>query len=131
MKLTVTVGDNGVTLNSELLKKQGCDYNETATILGLHAHKMLIHDELRGDILEREPQLAEFIVEDLTKIEFALQRAWGFPQSMAYHRFWETPKCTCPKMDNEEQYATKQFIIMANCPLHGDNTGFRSTMESQ
>lgn len=131
MTYSVTIDENTITLNDNLIEKQEVTVEEIGNILGLHARKMILYSMLECTENEWTDNEIEDTVSDLTKLEFALQRAWGFPQSMAYHRFWQTPRCKCPTMDNEERYGTKQFIIMASCPLHGDNTGFRSTLESQ
>ncbi len=56
---------------------------------------------------------------DLQEIEFHLQELWGFPLNANYHRFWDYPKCKCPKKDNQDAYPNYQ-IINLNCPLHGE-----------
>jgi len=58
-----------------------------------------------------------------TKIQYDLQTVWGFPRSRDYHRFWEVPKCTCPKLDNEDAYGTAMYYINKECPVHGDQAG--------
>lgn len=57
-----------------------------------------------------------------TFLEYELQRLWKFPEDARYHRFWERPKCTCPKMDNMDSYPY-MFYINGNCPLHGRKDG--------
>ena len=59
------------------------------------------------------------LAQELRGIEFKLQELWGFPQDGNFHRFWEAPKCKCPKMDNKDRYPHRQ-IISSKCPLHGD-----------
>ena len=117
-----------VTLNQALLEKQGITPEGEELIQELHGRKIAVYKTIEAT---DDPAELEALADLITQIEFALQRAWGFPQSIAYHRFWETPKCSCPQMDNEECYGTKQFIIATNCRLHGDNTGFLSFTESQ
>jgi hypothetical protein len=55
----------------------------------------------------------------LTQLEFKLQELWGFSQDAKFHRFWDTPKCKCAKIDNEDAYPTGYYSISGNCPLHG------------
>lgn len=117
-----------IILNEKLLEKQGIDEEGKALIIELHKTKDSIFKEIEAT---DKPDVLEFLAGQVTHVEFALQRAWGFPQSASYHRFWNTPKCSCPQMDNEERYGTKQFIITTSCRLHGDNTGFISFMETQ
>jgi len=115
-------------LNQALLEKQGITAEGEELIRELHGRKVGAYSQIEKTT---DPTDLEALADLVTHIEFALQRAWGFPQSIAFHRFWETPKCTCPNLDNEERYGTKQFIIASDCPLHGDNTGFLSFSESQ
>ena len=120
---------NTVTLNQALLEKQDITPEGEELIQELHGRKIVVYETIEAT---DDPTELEILADLITQIEFALQRAWGFPQSVAYHRFWKTPKCSCPQMDNEERYGrTKQFIIASSCRLHGDNTGFLSFMESQ
>ena len=123
-----TTQSNTVILNQALLEKQGITPEGEELIQELHGRKVAAYETIMAT---DDPNELEMLTDLITQIEFALQRAWGFPQSVAYHRFWETPKCSCPQMDNEERYGTKQFIIALDCRLHGDNTGFLSFMESQ
>jgi len=117
-----------IILNEALLEKQGITEEGEALIRQLHIAKNRVFEEIEQT---DSPVLLEELVDIVTSLEFSLQRAWGFPQSTAFHRFWTMPKCTCPKMDNEDRYGTKQFVIAARCPLHGNKTGFKSFMESQ
>jgi len=55
----------------------------------------------------------------LEEIEFNLQELWGFEKNKNYHRFWERPYCTCPKMDNDDAYPYGLYVISSSCILHG------------
>lgn len=55
----------------------------------------------------------------LTNIEFNMQTLYGEDEDILYHKFWQTPKCTCPKINNIEIYPSKNFIIDDKCPIHG------------
>jgi len=54
----------------------------------------------------------------LTDIEYNMQLLYGEKENIAYHRFWETPKCTCPKVDNLEIYPSNNPIFNSKCPIH-------------
>ena len=54
----------------------------------------------------------------LTDIEYNMQLLYGEKENIAYHRFWETPKCTCPKIDNLEIYPSNNPIFDSKCPIH-------------
>jgi len=54
----------------------------------------------------------------LTDIEFNMQLLYGEDEDIIFHRFWETPKCTCPKIDNLENFPSETPIFDVNCPIH-------------
>ena len=53
-----------------------------------------------------------------TANEFYLQNLWGFEENIDFHKFWEAPKCTCPKLDNNDQYPTGYYSYNQSCPIH-------------
>ena len=55
------------------------------------------------------------------ELQFRQQALWGFPQNENFHRWFDVPKCECPKMDNMENLGTKYRITVGNCPIHGTN----------
>jgi hypothetical protein len=55
----------------------------------------------------------------ITDIEFTLQELWNFEKNINFHKFWETPKCRCAKMDNDDNYPYGYYSISGGCPLHG------------
>ena len=55
----------------------------------------------------------------LTNIEFNMQTLYDEDEDILYHKFWETPKCTCPKINNIEIYPSKNSLIDNFCPIHG------------
>ena len=54
----------------------------------------------------------------LTDIEFSMQTLYGEAEEKKYHKFWQTPKCTCPKIDNIEKYPSDKPIFDKKCPIH-------------
>lgn len=59
------------------------------------------------------------LAKEVTKIEYRLQKLWHFKKDKKFHRFWELPHCSCPRMDNEDRYPSKNYIINYSCILHG------------
>ena len=55
----------------------------------------------------------------LTDLEYNLQLLYGEDEDLSFHRFWDTPKCTCPKIDNIEIYPSTNPIFDDKCPIHG------------
>ena len=56
----------------------------------------------------------------VTQIEFQLQTLWRFKQDETMHRWFERPKCSCPKMDNSEMLGTGVRYTNPNCIIHGE-----------
>jgi len=54
----------------------------------------------------------------LTDIEYNLQTLYGVPEDIKFHKFWNTPMCTCPKIDNIENYPSEDPFFDKNCPIH-------------
>lgn len=53
-----------------------------------------------------------------TANEFYLQSLWGFEENIDFHKFWEAPKCICPKLDNDDVYPTGFYSFRESCPIH-------------
>lgn len=75
--------------------------------------KLKIYDEIEnstGDLTK--------YYKKLTDNEFNMQLLYGLDENINYHRFWETPKCTCPKIDNVVNYPDGNYIFDNECPIH-------------
>ena len=107
-------GKETLMLNKRLLDQQNCWTNLEA-IKACHSEKLHIYDEMNET---DDTGLLMLFDALLTQIEYELQGLWGFPLDIKYHRFWERPKCTCPKLDNADWYPVRQ-VISGDCPLHG------------
>lgn len=117
-KLDTRVFYNGkpiFLLNENLLTRQNCWKNLEA-IKEAHELKLCIYALI---IEESDTALLRSLVLDIEEIEFELQRLWKFREDYKFHRFWETPKCKCPKIDNEEAYPFGYYIRNLTCILHG------------
>lgn len=103
-------------LNKNLVKRQDCKEN-LELIKKLHQERIEL--ETFMFLMEDKEELKE--ADKLyTDIEFRLQDAWKFPRDVKFHRFWDRPKCKCPKMDNEDSYPTGYSVINGKCKLHGE-----------
>lgn len=99
----------------DLIERQGVD-DETLR------HIKLTH-VMRAKLCERMEQTdnASELVElskKITNLEYVQQQLWGFPEDCSYHRWFDVPKCLCPKTDNEEALGSSQQIVSNNCPVH-------------
>jgi len=70
------------------------------------------------DLIENSDDNLEQYYKKLTNIEYDMQILYGEDEDIEYHLFWQTPKCTCPKIDNVEIYPSKEPIFDKNCPIH-------------
>ena len=74
--------------------------------------------KIHGAIQSSDEDLKKYY-KKLTDIEYNMQILYGEEEDISYHRFWETPKCTCPKIDNLENYPSNKPIFDDKCPIHG------------
>ena len=98
-------------LNGRFAHSQQADIEK---IKKLHIFKHLLFEKMNTVAEEDLPLYNKYVVE----LEFALQRAWNFPEDLNYHKHWLTPRCTCPKIDNEERYPCGCKIFNLSCPVH-------------
>lgn len=101
-------------LNKQLLDQQNC-WENLNKIKKYHGVKLTTYDAIEK---EEDPVKLKQLAQELTITEFKLQSLWGFPEDANFHRFWETPKCSCPVLDNEDRYP-HSHIINQSCLLHG------------
>jgi hypothetical protein len=113
--LEVKVGKRGIKINSRLLDIQDA-WDNLDEIKTCHEAKLTIYSAI--DDIDNPVELREY-AKQLTALEFKLQFLWGFPIDANFHRFWDTPKCTCPQMDNDDWYGTSMSYINGDCPIHG------------
>ena len=91
-------GKDLYVLNKRLFGSQMCWENLEA-IKDTHQFKMLLYSMIEDT---NDPDEIKSLANDITECEFELQRLWKFTEDLKFHRFWEYPKCSCPKMDNED-----------------------------
>ena len=105
-------------LNSYLAKRQNCSEDDIKRIRKLHALKYRLHTMAKENLDDGD--MLRMLAKQDDEIEFELQRSWHFPIDAKFHRPWNFPGCTCPRMDNEDMYGTGHFVIDLSCPVHGD-----------
>lgn len=103
-------------LNSRLIANQDLSQDEVNKILKLHRLRncYLTLMEINDSKID-----LRYISNIITQIDFQLQKLWKFKIDSNYHRFWELPKCECPKMDNRDVYGTGHRYINPKCKIHG------------
>ena len=56
---------------------------------------------------------------EIKDLKMNIQELFNLKRSSDHFRFWEMPKCSCPKMDNAEHWGTAYKIYTQNCIVHG------------
>jgi len=104
-------------LNLNLINKQKINDEDVKLIHKLHIIKNCYLSFIESSNSKEDiRRFAKFI----TVIEFRLQNLWKFKEDINYHRFWNLPKCSCPKMDNMDDYGSGFRHINLNCIIHGN-----------
>ena len=114
----VKVHDEGIRLNERLILQQNLSESEVAEILRLHEYKLTIRAKMKA-LPPDNPKIKAY-AKDLEQVEFLLQDAWKFERNIHYHKFWEAPHCTCPKMDNDDAWPSGHYVRHLGCPVHGE-----------
>ena len=103
-------------LNPALIKKNGLTEAEVENLKLLHCKLYTVHLSIEAT---DDPIQLKHYANLIEHYEYELQKCWHFHRTYTMHRWFDVPKCKCPKMDNEENMGTKYRIINAECPLHG------------
>lgn len=101
-------------LNEDLMNRQNCLEN-LELIKMVHETKLDLYDLIQK---EKNLKVIKEHVLNIQECEFELQRLWKFDINANYHRFWETPGCKCPKMDNYDNLGSGFKIISPDCAYH-------------
>jgi len=115
-ELVIKYKTSVMRLNSMLLDRQNC-WENVDTLKELHRERLQF-EEMMSDT--EDPAELKFLFAFWQENQFQLQEAWKFGRNADFHRFWEVPKCTCPRLDNEDMIGTKYCYINGSCSVHGD-----------
>jgi hypothetical protein len=101
-------------MNKNLLARQNCVDNLPA-IIEQHKIKLQIYEWIKE---EDDNEILMEYASWVRDVEFTLQELWNFEKNVNFHRFWDTPNCRCPKMDNNDHYPHGHYYISGDCALH-------------
>ena len=104
-------------INRRLATQLELSEQTISDILHHHSVREFLESEMQNTTDREELKL---LSKDWTNNEFDLQDLWGFPRDENYHRWWYVPRCTCPKIDNDDAYGTGYYTRTLDCPVHGD-----------
>jgi hypothetical protein len=102
-------------INPNLIKAKNISEEGLNKIKALHHEKLDVYDLMEAMDPETDKEELFICSQKLTDIEFRLQEAWGFERNAKFHRFWDQPHCTCPKMDNNDTYPYGRYLIHSEC----------------
>lgn len=103
-------------INLRLAQQMGLSEEAIKDIKELYKEEESICNEMKQTDI---PEELQGLAERWHDVHFFLQKKWGFKENKAYHKWWYLPKCTCPKMDNDDVWPTGYYIMTVNCPIHG------------
>jgi hypothetical protein len=105
-------------INLKLAEKQGLSTETILQIERLHTFRDSLHNSIPLLIEAKNRKLTYEVGQMLFKIEEELQTLWGFPINPNYYKYWTTPCCQCPRMENEDRFPTGRYVISGSCWLH-------------
>jgi hypothetical protein len=105
------------TISQGLVRQQKVSPDDVKRIVKLQTLRKYFYDFIELSDDKEEIRRLDKII---TQIEFQLQKLWGFPQDRNHHRWFDVPKCSCPKWDNADNIGSEYRIINPNCILHGE-----------
>jgi len=78
-----------------------------------------LRDEMEEDVKEEtDEELIRATYVSWLQVHRHLQKLWGFPQDDNYIKFWTFPRCSCPKIDYEDNYPTGYYTTNYSCLVH-------------
>lgn len=121
--------DHTIVLSKIMIDQQEVSKVDIEHIKNLHIEKLKVFEQMDALSSDNTDQLID-LAKEVEKIEFALQRVWGFPEDIKFHEWYTVPHCTCPSMDNEDRKGTPYCIINENCPIHAFRSGLSEKFEA-
>lgn len=116
------IHDYSITLNAKLIKDNLISVDRIGKIGEIHAKRIFIMNAME----ELDPEVKAHLIalksfaDEIKKMEFEIQEAWGFNKDVNYHTWWfQLPHCRCPIIDNQDKIGTKYSCVLSECPLHG------------
>ena len=103
-------------LNPFLIEQKKLTQEQVDIIKNLHIEKDALFDLIESTEITDDNR-GEFLAK-LEDVEYRLQESWGFPRNSAYFKHWLSPKCSCPRIDNEDMHPSNYKYYNSECELH-------------
>jgi len=105
-------------INEELVRSRNIDEAGLERLRELHVQRYSLEEAMKNT--DKRTLLKELFYH-WTINQYELQDIWGFERNSDFHPSHRLPKCTCPKLDNDDRLGTLYKVVDSTCPLHGDN----------
>ena len=106
-------------INMELAQKQQLLEEDIKKLLIIYEKiNILINHMSKLNPIKNKKELID-LYNKWTNYQFTLQDLWKFPRDATFHRDYELPHCTCPKIDNYERLGTIYRVRTEGCIYHG------------
>jgi hypothetical protein len=111
--------DNGefiTSLNRRLVIKQGLTAEEIELLKDTHVVRRILFNcmEATDDAIHLRRFAKVF-----EELENCQQELWKFGANKSFHRWFEVPKCSCPKLDNQDCLGSEVDVVDLTCKIHG------------
>jgi len=116
LEVKLSNGTYITSLNSMLVRKQKLIGLEIELLKISHITRYYLFGMME---LTEDPELLRQYAAKFEELEYLQQTLWRFEPNKDYHRWYDVPKCTCPKQDNDDLFGCKQRIIDLKCIIHG------------
>ena len=105
-------------LNSRLAVRQKVTDDQLQALRASHVVRRTIFDLAKAN--ETHATTLRMLARVFDNLENEQQLLWNFGADPNFHRFFDMPGCTCPRMDNEDRLGTPYHVYSGDCPIHGD-----------
>lgn len=105
-------------LNERLANRQKITLEQLEALKESHVLAHTIKEQARNSI--GKPLKLRMLAAVFEALEFEQQKLWNFEPNADFHRFFDFPGCTCPKLDNIDRLGSPYKVYNKACLIHGD-----------
>jgi hypothetical protein len=106
-------------INKKLAEKQQLDDCTIQVIEQLHKDRDALLNIAVSAVNDKGNQRLQTLYSLWLFGEHRLQKEWKFKEDDNYIKFWNFPGCSCPKIDNEDNYPYGRYVYNMDCRVHG------------
>jgi hypothetical protein len=113
--LVARYGSRTAVINQALVEAMSVTDERLDVIRASHVERLHIFAKME---VAPESELL-CLAREFDNLEFRQQKLWGFAQDRDHHRWFDVPRCGCPKRHNENLLSTPMRIVSVDCIIHG------------